>query len=86
MIRVSRYHKGGTGQQRDFFAIDESISFSVQYEEAFLIVMLLRHVIFCASIEGYTPYDTLLHTPWYSSNRVCPMRSGILAIMESKVV
>ena len=42
MIRVSRYHKGGTGQQRDFFAIDESISFSVQYEEAFLIVMLLN--------------------------------------------
>ena len=53
MIRVSRYHKGGTGQQRDFFAIDESISFSVQYEEAFLIVMLLRHVIFCVAIEGY---------------------------------
>lgn len=51
MIRVSRYHKGGTGQQRDFFAIDESISFSGQYEEAFLIVMLLRHVIFCAAIE-----------------------------------
>lgn len=54
MIRVSRYHKGSTGQQRDFFVIDESISFSVQHEEAFLIVMLLRHVIFCITIEGYT--------------------------------
>ncbi len=76
MIRVSRYHKGGTGQQRDFFAIDESISFSVQYEEAFLIVMLLRHVIFCVAIEGYAN-TTPFYPPWSSSNRVCPVRSGI---------
>jgi hypothetical protein len=62
MICVSRYHKGGTGQQRDFFAIDESISFSVQYEEAFLIVMLLRHVIFCVAIEGYA-HTTPFYTP-----------------------
>jgi hypothetical protein len=62
MIRVSRYHKGGTGQQRDFFATDESISFSVQYEEAFLIVMLLRHVIFCVAIEGYA-HTTPFYTP-----------------------
>ena len=62
MIRVSRYHKGGTGQQRDFFATDESISFSVQHEEAFLIVMLLRHVIFCAAIEGYA-HTTTFYTP-----------------------
>ena len=62
MIRVSRYHKGGTGQQRDFFATDESISFSVQHEEAFLIVMLLRHVIFCAAIERYA-HATTVYTP-----------------------
>jgi hypothetical protein len=47
---------------RDFFATDESISFSVQHEEAFLIVMLLRHVIFCAAIEGYA-HTTTFYTP-----------------------
>ena len=62
MICVGRYHKGGTGQQRDFFATDESISFSAQYEEAFLIVMLLRHVIFCAAIERYA-HATTVYTP-----------------------
>ncbi len=64
MICVSRYHKGGTGQQRDFFATDESISFSVQHEEAFLVVMLLRHVIFCITIEGYA-HTTTVYTPLF---------------------
>ena len=64
MICVSRYHKGGTGQQRDFFATDESISFSVQHEEAFLVVMLLRHVIFCIAIEGYA-HATTVYTPLF---------------------
>ncbi len=64
MICVSRYHKGGTGQKRDFFATDESISFSVQHEEAFLVVMLLRHVIFCITIEGYA-HATTVYTPLF---------------------
>ena len=64
MICVSRYHKGGTGQKRDFFATDESISFSVQHEEAFLVVMLLRQVILCISIEGYA-HATTVYTPLF---------------------